>query len=130
MKIQNRGPIRQPASPKTDSTSRSGAFGKLLESELSLRAGEAVLPPEPNPSAANASEQEAWNSLERGLSLLDEAMDQLGQGRTPDPETLAEIEALRAELRQAGKSLSSTELDQANTILAVEAARMRSMDRG
>jgi len=129
MKIHNNLPVSGKTTRKIARSSADGVFGKILESE--------ILESEINPvQAANESQsdaskqplQEAWHTLEESVSLLDKAMQCIESGDSPPQQLSQDIEQLRSLLRQqAASGHPSAELKQADTLLAVEAERIRSM---
>jgi hypothetical protein len=124
MKIHNNLPVSGKTIRKASRNSTEGVFGKLLESEI--HPVQAT-----NESHADTSQQpmqEAWHTLEESVSLLDKAMQCIESGDTPPRQLINDIEQLRSLLRQQVSSgRPSAELQQADTLLAVEAARIRSM---
>jgi len=126
MKIHNNLPINGRTSRKTASSRSNGVFGKMLDAEIGQT--QAVSEVRHNHDSAQPSMQEAWHTLEESVSLLDHALQCVEAGDTPPPQMIADIEQLRARLRQQVASGSpDAELTQADTLLAVEAARIRSM---
>jgi len=147
MKIQNNVPVGGKATRKTTRSSSNGVFGQLLDAgvpPVTSDRPQSDQPqsnsPQPNLSQANpsASEQtasnqaapmqEAWHTLQESVSLLDEAMHCIESGDSPPQKLIHDIEQLRALLRQQVSSGSAAiELKQADTLLAVEAERIRAM---
>jgi len=124
MKIHNNQPISGKSTRKTARSRSDGVFGKLLESEI------AQVPAihESSEEAAQSSMQQAWQDLEGSISLLNQARQRLENGSNPSPQLILEIEQLRSSLhRQVDSGCSSVELRQVDTLLAVEAERIRSM---
>jgi len=124
MKIHNNLPVSGKTIRKTSRNSTEGVFGQMLESEIHpVQAGG-----ENHADSSQQPMQEAWHTLEDSVSLLDKAMQCFKSGDTPPRQLIHDIEQLRSQLRQQVSSgRPSTELQQADTLLAVEAARIRSM---
>jgi len=124
MKIQNSLPVSGKTTRKTSRSSSNGVFGKMLESEIHpIQAAT-----ENHADAPKLPMQEAWHTLEDSVSLLDKAMQCIEAGDSPPRELIHDIEQLRSLLRQQVNSgRPNAELQQADTLLAVEAARIRSM---
>ena len=131
MKIHNNGPISGTTTRKTTRSNANGVFGQLLDAEIhpetpayaDQQHGQNM------PSAdAKVPMREAWNTLEASVSLLDEAMHCIEAGDSPPQKLIQDIEQLRELLRQQVASGSAAlELRQADTLLAVEAERIRAM---
>jgi hypothetical protein len=129
MKIHNNQPVSGKTIRKTSRSGNSGTvFGTMLESEIGQLqpAGSAV---DEQPQPQQQSTAEAWQALEESVTLLDQAMQSIEAGDAPSPQLIRDIEQLRGLLRQQVSSGSATtsELKQADTLLAVEAERIRSM---
>jgi len=124
MKIHNNLPVSGKTIRKTSRNSTEGVFGKMLESEIhQVQAAN-----ENHADTSKQSMQEAWHTLEESVSLLDKAMQCIESGDAPPRQLINDIEQLRSLLRQQVSSVRpSAELQQADTLLAVEAARIRSM---
>jgi len=151
MKIQNNSVISGKTAKKATRSSTDGVFGQLLDSSSRQEQGERGpsdqssnpsfnKPAHPLPNAlsnpsqpgvndvSSAPVQEAWHTLGESVTLLDEAMHCLEAGNSPPHQLIADIEQLRRSLRQQVASGSAAlELRQADTLLAVEAERIRSM---
>jgi len=147
MKIQNNVPVGGKATRKTTRSSTNGVFGQLLDagvqpltadqpqSDHSQSDSSQPGYPQSNPSAAEQATskpsipmQEAWHTLQESVSLLDEAMHCIESGDSPPQKLIHDIEQLRALLRQQVSSGSAAlELKPADTLLAVEAERIRAM---
>ena len=124
MKIQNNQPIGSKTLRSTKRSNSNGAFGKILAAEISPN--QTVT--ENQPQESQQQMKEAWQTLEDSVSLLDKAMLALEQGSNPSPQLMQDIEQLRAQLRQqVASGRPADELKQADTLLAVEAERIRSM---
>ena len=124
MKIHNNPPVHGNTTRKNQRGSTSGVFGALLESEIGQvqSAGEAAAEPE------QRSAQSAWQALEESVSLLDRAMQCIEDGGSPSPQLISDIEQLRCRLQQqVNAGGGNSELRQADTLLAVEAERIRAM---
>jgi len=124
MKIHNNLPVSGKTTRKIARSSADGVFGKILESEINqVQAAE-----ESHTDTSRQPMQEAWRTLEESVSLLDKAMQCIESGDNPPPQLSQDIEKLRSLLRrQAVSGNPSAELKQADTLLAVEAERIRSM---
>jgi len=141
MKIHNNAPVSGKTTRKATQSSNSGIFGQLLDTSESPAAHDHSQsdqsPSEHSPSGqplltqqanTTAPMQEAWHTLQESVSLLDEAMYCIEAGNTPPQKLIHDIEQLRSVLRQQVNSGSTTvELKQADTLLAVEAERIRAM---
>ncbi|MDQ6970655.1 MAG: hypothetical protein Q9M16_09110 [Mariprofundus sp.] len=156
MKIHNNAPIGGKATRKTTQSSTSGVFGQLLDAGVQPSTSDQSHPgqshsdhpnadqshsdpsqsdrsaaAQSNPPQSNQAQvpmQEAWHTLQESVSLLDEAMHCIEAGDSPPQKLIQDIEQLRALLRQQVSSGSAaTELKQADTLLAVEAGRIRAM---
>ncbi len=124
MKIHNNQPINGKTIRKTSRNSSGGVFGKMLESEIN----QVQVTSESHADTSKQPMQEAWHTLDESVSLLDEAMQCIESGDSPPRQLIHDIEKLRSLLRQQVTSGSpDAELQQADTLLAVEAARIRSM---
>ncbi len=124
MKIHNNQPISGKTIRKNSRSSSGGVFGKMLESEIN----QVQVTSESHADTSKQPMQEAWHTLDESVSLLDEAMQCIESGDSPPRQLIHDIEKLRSLLRQQVTSGSpSEELQQADTLLAVEAARIRSM---
>ncbi len=124
MKIHNNLPVQGKATRKSSSSHTSGVFGALLESEIEQvqSVGEATAEPD------QRSAQSAWQALEESVSLLDRAMQCMEDGGSPSPQLISDIEQLRCCLQQqVNAGGGNSELRQADTLLAVEAERIRAM---
>jgi len=126
MKIHNNLPVNSKATRKTARSHTGGVFGALLESEIDQT--QAVS--EATSDTGQAPMQHAWQALEDSVDLLDRAMQCIEDGGSPSPQLIGDIEQLRCRLhQQVNANGGSTELRQADTLLAVEAERIRSMHR-
>ena len=127
MKIHNNSPISNQEIRKSKRTQSSNRFGQLLESEL--ESSQPVAPATPqHDEHQQPPSREAWQTLEQSVSLLDRAMQRVEEGNIPSPELIQDIEQMRAKLRQQLQAGSHNhELNQADTLLAVEAERIRAM---
>lgn len=124
MKIHENQPISGKSVQKTKRSRSDGVFGKLLDNEIQQTSQ--VQPTEQPGSQPQM--QQAWHTLEESIGLLDQAMLCIEEGETPPQQLINDIESLRAALRQQlATGLSATELSQADTLLAVEAERIRSL---
>ncbi|MDX8407180.1 MAG: hypothetical protein R8L58_02225, partial [Mariprofundaceae bacterium] len=93
--------------------------------EISAAAG----PAPDSESESGSHNQQTWQTLQDSLALLDQAMRYLESGEDAPDQLLNDIELLRTEVRrQSATDQASSELRQADTILAVEAARIRSLN--
>ncbi len=140
MKIHNTTPVGGKTTRKTTRSSTNGVFGQVLDAETAsdhATADQSDQPcsNQPNPSQSNQNQstnappmQEAWHTLRESVSLLDEAIHCIEAGDSPPQQLIHDIEQLRALLRQQVSSGSAAvELKQADTLLAVEAERIRAM---
>ncbi|MBL4775036.1 MAG: hypothetical protein JKY87_03140 [Mariprofundus sp.] len=129
MKIHHNLPISGKTTQKSKRSSATGAFGQVLESQAKTTpANQNQSENAPQPNLNQAPMQEAWHTLETSVSLLDEAMHCIESGDNPPQQLIHDIEQLRALLRQQVSSGNAAlELKQADTLLAVEAERIRAM---
>jgi len=124
MKIHNSLPVNSKTTRKSARSHSGGVFGALLESEINQT--QAV--DEVTADAGFSSMQHAWQDLEDSVALLDRAMQCIEGGGSPPPQLVSDIERLRRRLhQQVNAGAGGTELRQADTLLAVEAERIRSM---
>jgi len=132
MKIHNNVPISNKTTRSTRRSSSSSVFGQLLETESHL-SDQTAVDQKPHgqddqATSEKAPMQEAWHTLEESVSLLDEAMHCIEAGDNPPQQLIQDIEQLRTLLRrQVASGSSALELKQADTLLAVEAERIRAM---
>jgi len=131
MKIQNSTPVSGKTTQTTKRSTANGLFGQLLDAE-SQQTDQSTTDQPQNHSAqttdTRAPMQEAWHTLEESVTLLDEAMQCIESGDSPPQKLIQDIEHLRALLRvQVASGGSAIELKQADTLLAVEAERIRAM---
>jgi len=125
MKITNQPPIQGTTSQKSGKKSPNGVFQSLLESEL------ATMPVQGSTqeTAPESGGQQTLRALQDSVALLDQAMNCLESGELPPDQLLQDIELLRSHVkRQSATTSDAGELSQADTILAVEAARIRSLN--
>jgi len=137
MKIQNSVPISSKTTRSTKRSSSNGAFGQLLDAETrqteqgatdQSTIDQSQHKSERHLETAKEPMREAWQTLEESVSLLDEAMHCIESGANPPQKLIQDIEQLRALLRkQVVSGSSALELKQADTLLAVEAERIRAM---
>jgi len=127
MKIHNNSPVSGQSSSKIKKSSSNGVFGTLLEAEI----GEAHRTDSTDGSApvtSQAPEQEAWKALNESISLLDQAMKSLESGEAPSKQMMQDIEQLRSQVQQhLSSGPHNHKLREADTMLAVEAERIRSL---
>ncbi len=131
MKIQNNAPITGKTTHPTKRSTASSVFGQLLDAEVhQTDQGKKDQGHDHGTQAqeTKAPMQEAWHTLEESVTLLDEAMQCIESGDSPPQRLIQDIEQLRALLRkQVASGTSAIELKQADTLLAVEAERIRAM---
>ncbi|MDQ6999144.1 MAG: hypothetical protein Q9M17_10565 [Mariprofundus sp.] len=131
MKIQNSTPVTGKTTQTTKRSSTSGLFGQLLDAESHQTDQSTTDQPHDHgtqTTETRAPMQEAWHTLEESVTLLDEAMQCIESGDSPPQKLIQDIEQLRALLRnQVASGGSAIELKQADTLLAVEAERIRAM---
>lgn len=129
MKIHHNIPISGKTMQKTKRSSSTGAFGQLLDiQDKSTAENKHQHSNEKQTTPEQAPMQEAWNTLEESVSLLDEAMHCIESGDNPPKQLIHDIEHLRSLLRQQiATGSAALELRQADTLLAVEAERIRAM---
>jgi len=124
MKIHNSLPVSGKTTRKNARSRTDGVFGQLLDAEI----GQTQAVSEVRHDTSQTPMQDAWHTLEESVSLLDHALQCIEAGDAPPRHMIADIEVLRSRLRQQVASGSSdAELKQADTLLAVEAERIRSM---
>jgi len=122
MKIHNNLPVNSKTTRKNARSNSGGVFNTLLESEINQT--QAVH--ESAAETGQGSTQHDWQALEDSVALLDRAMQCIEDGGSPPPQLVSDIEQLRSRLHQQVNA-GDTELRQADTLLAVEAERIRSM---
>jgi len=131
MKIRNNAPVTGKTTHSTKRSDTSGLFGQLLDAETHQTEQHSTDQPHDHDTQrkeASAPMQEAWNTLEESVTLLDEAMQCIESGDSPPQRLIQDIEKLRTLLRQqVASGGSAIELRQADTLLAVEAERIRAM---
>ena len=122
MKINKIGGIQPSARSQTTRKSSDVNFASMLQAEMD----------EVTPVASNTSQQQSsppqkqtHELIEEVTDLLDQALHQLDAGEAPGDEVLNAIVQLRSQLQQQPNS--SQTLEQAQTILAVESERVRSL---
>ncbi len=123
MKINNNMPVTGKPVRKTSRNATDAVFGQMLDSRIDQI--DTVEQPQSDDSGSGS--QQAWQSLGESISLLDQALQCIEHGERPSDTLIDQIERLRGELRQHTASGSNPELSQADTLLAVEAERMRAM---
>lgn len=124
MKIHNNSPVSGQTARKTTKSDSKGVFKTLLDAEIN----------ETHEIEATVHEQQqkpeerAWHALNESVTLLDQAMKHLESGKAPTRQMMIDIEQLRSEVQQhLSGSAQSHELREADTLLAVEAERIRSL---
>lgn len=124
MKIQNNLPITAKQTRKVSSGRTDGVFHSLFEAEVND-----VRPVADEPTREERQDTEfTWKTLQESVSLLDRAMQHLESGDAPSQQLLDDIEQLRNRLhQQLPPGTDSKVLSQAETLLAVEAQRIRSL---
>jgi hypothetical protein len=120
MKIHNNLPVNAQTARKSKRVSPDGVFNRLLETRIESTD---QLSDSLNAPSGAASEQ-AWSALEDSISLLDQAMQCLESGDAPSQQLIDNIDRLRA---QVAADHQYSALRQADTMLAVEAERIRSL---
>ncbi|MDQ6993059.1 MAG: hypothetical protein Q9M31_06250 [Mariprofundus sp.] len=123
MKIQRNMPISGKSVKKQSASRTDGAFKALFDGEIS----EVKAPEEEAHSGQHANQEQAWKSLQESITMLDKAVECLTAGEAPTEELLENIEQLRTTLHQQLIPGSDQSLAQAETLLAVEAERIRSL---
>jgi len=128
MKITNDSAIR-PASPrKKEAASKGGNFQTFLEAEIAETT--AVQAEQTDSGAAHTEHDDAaWKTLSDCVELLDRAMHCLEKGDEPPANLAVDIEQLRLKLHHQleERTPSGAALRQADTMLAVEAERIRNI---
>lgn len=124
MKIHNNLPVSGQTTRKTKQRGATGVFQALFDAEVSdtreIDSNEQMPAHEP--------EKRAWQALNESVSLLDQAMQCLESGNAPTPQMISDIEHLRNQVQQhLSANTQNKELREADTLLAVETERMRSM---
>ncbi|OIO72842.1 MAG: hypothetical protein AUJ57_05265 [Zetaproteobacteria bacterium CG1_02_53_45] len=124
MKIHNNLPVTGQSAQKTKQARSNGVFKNLFESEM---APIQQVNEQPQREMSQDNEQ-GWQTLQESIALLDQAMQYLESGEMPTAQMIDNIDTLRSQLRQQlASNTPSNELRDADTLLAVEAERMRSM---
>jgi len=124
MKVHNNLPINGQTTQKAKRARSDGVFKNLLDAEM------ADVQPVSNQQqeAPHSNKEQTRQALQESVSLLDQAMRCLEAGNPPSSQLIDDIDHLRSQLRQQLSSdLSAGDLQQADTLLAVEAERIRSM---
>lgn len=131
MKIQNNTPVTGKTTRSTKRSTASRLFGQLLDSEAhqaDQSKTDQAHDHNTQTTDAIAPMQEAWHTLEESVTLLDEAMQCIESGDSPPQRLIQDIEQLRTLFKkQVASGSSAIELKQADTLLAVEAERIRAM---
>ncbi|PJA31656.1 MAG: hypothetical protein CO187_08210 [Zetaproteobacteria bacterium CG_4_9_14_3_um_filter_53_7] len=124
MKIHNNLPVTGQSTQKTKQARSNVVFKSLLESEMTP-IQQLNEQPQQEPQQGN---EQGWQALQESISLLDQAMQCLESGDMPTTQIIDNIDTLRSQLRQQlASNTQSNELRDADTLLAVEAERMRSL---
>ena len=124
MKVHKNLPVSGQTTQKTKQTSSNGVFKTMLESEMSAVQ---QVENQPHQDPQHSAEQ-SWKALQESISLLDQAMQCLESGDMPTTQIIDNIDLLRSQLRQQlASNTASNELRDADTLLAVEAERIRSL---
>ncbi len=132
MKINPRAPVRNHATRNSAKTDDSGVFRNLLETQLAADA-ETAAPATSDERYSPDSGQPAEQTLREGMALLNEALACLESDSRAPEALLRDIGQLRRQVAlhldspQAGMDAKREDMKQADTILAVEAARIRSL---
>ena len=129
MKIRDHRPIQNSTTGKPRKSSNAGAFQNIFDAELKPAEDINDVTGPISDTESDSNNHQTWQTLQDSLALLDQAMRHLESGEDAPVQLLNDIEALRAEVRrQSATDQNSSELRQADTILAVEAARIRSLN--
>jgi len=124
MKIHNNLPVSGQKTRKTEQSSTNGVFQTLFDAEVN----ESQEIENPDQTTSHEPEKRAWQALNESVSLLDQAMKGLESGNAPTAQMISDIEQLRSQVQQhLASSAQNSELRQADTLLAVEAERIRSL---
>ncbi len=124
MKVNNNLPVTGQTAQKTKQTRSNGVFKNMLDSEMTAVQ---QVNNQPQQDTQHHGEQ-TWQTLQESISLLDQAMQCLESGDMPTTKIIDNIDLLRSQLRQQlASNTGSSELRDADTLLAVEAERMRSL---
>jgi len=124
MKVHNNLPISGQTTQNSKRSRSDGVFKNLLDAEMS------DVQPVSNQhqEAPQDDKKQTWQALQESVSLLDQAMQCLEAGNPPSTELIDDIDQLRSQLRlQLSSGTQTGDLQQADTLLAVEAERIRSM---
>jgi len=124
MKIHNNLPVSGQKTRKTEQSITNGVFQTLFDAEVNESQGIE----NPDQTTSHEPEKRAWQALNEGVSLLDQAMKNLEAGEAPSKQMMQDIQQLRDQVQQHLSSDSQNhKLREADTLLAVEAERIRSM---
>jgi len=124
MKIHNNLPVNGQSTQKTKRNRSDGVFKNLFDAEMT----EVQPVSNPQQEAPQGNPEQTWQALHESVSLLDQAMQCLEAGSPPSPQLMVDIEQLRSQLRsKLGSDTPTSDLKQADTLLAVEAERIRSL---
>lgn len=125
MKVQ--GPSRLKNRPATNSKKSNvdGSFHTFLEAEI------AGIQKKDTPVSGNEREHPDQNQaqlLDKAARLLDQTLEQLAAGEKPTEQLISSIQRLRTQLHQQTGTPDEI-LHQADTMLAVEAERIHTLNR-
>ncbi|MDX8396388.1 MAG: hypothetical protein R8K22_08250 [Mariprofundaceae bacterium] len=122
MKIQGTGKVQGQKIASGKKARSDGAFQSLLNAEMTTE--------ETTKTSENQQKKpdkkQASIVLEEAVHVLDQTLKQLESGNIPDNQTLDTIQQLRIRLQEQNTS-NASELQQADTLLAVEAERIKSL---
>ncbi|NWF37696.1 hypothetical protein F3F96_00890 [Mariprofundus sp. NF] len=124
MKIHNNLPVSGQTTRKTKQSSATGVFQTLFDAEVS----DSHEIENADQAATHEPEKRAWQALNESVILLDQAMQCLESGNAPTAQMISDIEQLRGQVQQhLSANTQNKELREADTLLAVEAERIRSL---
>lgn len=125
MKIQGPSSPQSQPSQSLKKGKASGTFQTILETEIDATRNSSSSEQQ---TSGEGSSQQRWQLVEEAAALLDQALKQLAAGEKPAEEVLSSIQKLRTQLHQhTGET--DDEFHQADTMLAVEAERIHSLNQ-
>ena len=123
MKIEGPSSLKNQPTKSSKKSKVDGSFHTFLEAEIAgVRKNDS---PDTAQEQAYSGRDQA-ELVEEAAKLLDQAMEQLSAGEKPADQVLTSIQQLRTQL-QAGTSHET--IRQADTMLAVEAERIHTLNR-
>ena len=125
MKIEGPSSLKNQPATSSKKSKVDGSFHTFLEAEI------AGVQKNDSPVSEHGGEHSGSNQaqlVEEAAKLLDQALEQLSAGEKPAEQVLSSIQQLRTQLHQQPGTSHET-IEQADTILAVEAERIHTLNR-